>query len=51
MQLSKHVFVLQINEFSYSGWKNHLVLIETWHLFVNINENFILHEHKNEIYE
>ena len=31
--------------------KNLIVLPEKWHLFVNIHANFVLHEHKNEVYK
>ena len=51
MQLSKKVFILKIYEGCFQGEKIVYSLIEKWHLFVNIHENFELHEHKNEFYE
>ena len=52
MTLEKNIFILQIAEGRFQGGKIvKVVLIEKWHLFVDIHENFILHEHKNEVYK
>ena len=40
MQLSKKVFILQIDEGPFLVWKNRILLIEKWTLIGNIHENF-----------
>ena len=46
--LKKNNFVMQLEKKNYL---DHIVLIEKWDLYVNIHENFIIHEHKNKVYK